>query len=233
MSKASKRPKAKTQRKPRKARGSTASAGKARAARAASTRRTAPSARSKKASTRRASATASRAAARPRRTTPSRPAAAPRTAPGDDTVVELRDIDCQVHIGVDEAERSTPQRLIVDLALEGNMAGSDGAACGALVEEIKLLLGDGRFVLLEATILRIARLAFRRSPARRVSVRLRKFVLPETDYVAVEMSLKRSEVRRPAALSAGSLTSASAPAPAGGAPAPRLSRPPPQTRRSN
>ena len=126
-----------------------------------------------------------------------------RTARGDDTVVELRDIDCQVHIGVDEQERSAPQRLIVDLALEGNMAGSDGAACGALVQEIRSLLAGGRFVLLEATILRIARLAFRRSPARRVSVRLRKFVLPETDYVAVEMSLRRSEVRRPRQLPAG------------------------------
>lgn len=118
-----------------------------------------------------------------------------RPAARDDTIVELREIACQMHIGVDGEERSTRQQVIVDLRLEGNMAGCDGAFCSALGEEVKRFLGEGRFVLIEATLLKLARLLFRRTRARRVTLRLRKFVLPETDYVAIEMAFRRQEVR--------------------------------------
>lgn len=131
-----------------------------------------------------------------------RPRAEGRRKPGparggerDDTAIELRNIECQVHIGVDEAERAAPQRVVVDLALEGNMAGCDGERCGTLGDEVKRFLSGGRFVLIEATILKLARLMFRRTRARRVTVRLCKFVLPETDHVAIEMAFRRSEVR--------------------------------------
>jgi len=122
---------------------------------------------------------------------------AARPSPGrDDTAVELRDIACEVHIGVDAEERANRQRVILDLALEGNQAGSAGTFCAGLADEVKRFLSEGRFVLIEATLLKLARLLFRRTRARRVTLRLRKFVLPETEFVAVEMAFGRGDLRR-------------------------------------
>jgi dihydroneopterin aldolase len=100
------------------------------------------------------------------------------------------------HIGLEEEERSRPQRVLVDLALERAPAGSgDGDLGRALCREVRRFLAGGRFVLVETTILKLARLVFEHAPVRRVRVRFHKFILPGTDHVAIEMTFRSEEVR--------------------------------------
>jgi dihydroneopterin aldolase len=100
------------------------------------------------------------------------------------------------HIGLEEEERSRPQRVVVDLAIEGAPAGGgDGELGRALRREVRSFLAGGRFVLVETTILKLARLVFERAPARRVRVRFHKFILPGTDHVAIDMTFRPEEVR--------------------------------------
>lgn len=110
--------------------------------------------------------------------------------------IDLRGIECRAHIGVGRAERSRRQRVVLDVRLEGGRL-RDGAASRAdLALEVRRLIESGRFVLIEATLLEVARRLFRRTRAGRVRVRMSKFVLPGTDHVAVEMQFRREEARR-------------------------------------
>jgi dihydroneopterin aldolase len=105
----------------------------------------------------------------------------------------LTGIECQAHIGVDEEERSARQRITVDLRLEADGAGAEEITRDPLERDVRRYLTEGCFVLVEAAILGLARLVFERTPARRVTIRLHKFVLPDTDFVAVEMAFRRRE----------------------------------------
>lgn len=110
-------------------------------------------------------------------------------------VLEVDNIECRVHIGVDEEERSVRQRVVVDLALEGIPADESTRALSRDVREwVRHYLESGRFVLVEAASLGLVRVIFANSIARRVSIRFYKFVLPQVEHVAVEMTFDRSEV---------------------------------------
>ena len=122
--------------------------------------------------------------------------AAAATARGRTAWLEMGGIECMAHIGLEEEERSRPQRVVVDLALEGAPAGSrDGELGRALRLEVRRFLAGGRFVLVETTVLKLARLVFEHAHARRVRVRFHKFVLPGTDHVAIEMTFRSGETR--------------------------------------
>jgi dihydroneopterin aldolase len=107
--------------------------------------------------------------------------------------IDLRGIECRAHIGVGRAERARRQRVVIDVHLEGGRLADGAARRRELALEVRRLIESGRFVLIEATLLRLARRLFRRTPAGRVRVRMRKFVLPATDHVEVEMAFRRAE----------------------------------------
>ena len=111
--------------------------------------------------------------------------------PRRSAVLELSRLECQVHIGVDDEERSARQRVVIDLRAEGAPGMDEAGLRDPLEREIRRYLTEGRFVLVEATILGMARRVFELTQARRVSIRFHKFVLPGTDYVAVEMAFLR------------------------------------------
>ena len=112
---------------------------------------------------------------------------------GDD--LEVGPIECMVHIGVDDEERAARQRVLVDVILEGVPPSPTAPALSGKVESwVRRYLESGRFVLIEAASLGLARIIFDHSPARRVFVRFRKFVLPDVDHVAVEMTFDRQQV---------------------------------------
>jgi dihydroneopterin aldolase len=107
--------------------------------------------------------------------------------------IDLRGIECRAHIGVGRAERARRQRVVLDVRLEGGRFGNGSARRRELALEVQRLIESGRFVLIEATLLKVARWLFRRTAAGRVRVRMRKFVLPATDHVEVEMEFRREE----------------------------------------
>jgi dihydroneopterin aldolase len=109
--------------------------------------------------------------------------------------LHLRGIECRAHIGVSRAERARRQRVVLDVRLDGGRVGDGAARRRALALEVRRLVESGRFVLIEATLLKVARRLFRRTPAGCIRVRMRKFVLPATEYVSVEMAFRRGEAR--------------------------------------
>jgi len=122
----------------------------------------------------------------------SRSTAASENARG---MLKIDNIECRVHIGVDEEERSEKQRVMVDVTLEGIIAEESMNVLSNDVREwVRQYLESGRFVLIEGASLDLARVIFASSDARRVFIRFYKFVLPQVEHVAVEMMFDRSEV---------------------------------------
>ena len=122
----------------------------------------------------------------------SRSTAASENASG---MLKIDNIECRVHIGVDEEERSEKQRVMVDVTLEGIIAEESMNVLSNDVREwVRQYLESGRFVLIEGASLDLARVIFASSDARRVFIRFYKFVLPQVEHVAVEMMFDRSEV---------------------------------------
>ncbi len=110
----------------------------------------------------------------------------------------INGLETRFHVGVPDAERAQPQRLLLWLALEHDF--SAAAATDDLNETINyaavaqrlLRLGDGReWKLIETLAVEIADLMLREFGARRATVEVRKFILPETESVAVRVTRPR------------------------------------------
>jgi dihydroneopterin aldolase len=101
-------------------------------------------------------------------------------------------------IGVTEEERSQPQRLLASLILEpehGIAAVNDQLSrtvdYHAAAQAVKALASGGRRLLVETLAEDIAALLLRRFRLAAVEVELRKFVLPDTEYVGVRIRRER------------------------------------------
>ena len=115
--------------------------------------------------------------------------------------IHVASLELPVRIGVTENERTFPQRLTVSLTLypqDGFTRLEDrientinySAVCQALRE---LAAADRERRLIETFALEIAEAVLARFDAcAAVDVDLRKYVLPDTDYVAVRLSRSRS-----------------------------------------
>ena len=112
--------------------------------------------------------------------------------------LSLAGIVCMCHIGVTEEERRDRQRIEVDLDLfadleEAGRTGDLGKAIDyrQVCEAVRGLLESGSFHLIEAAAREVADLVLSRFPARRVVVRVRKFVLPKVGHVEVRLERGR------------------------------------------
>lgn len=107
--------------------------------------------------------------------------------------IHVRGLEIETRIGVPEAERAVPQVLKVDLEM------TPAAAFEVMVDEVgrtidyhrvcvevRKLAAGGERRLIETLASEIAGLVIRDFGARRVRVRIRKFILPETEWVGVE-----------------------------------------------
>jgi len=113
-----------------------------------------------------------------------------------DTIV-IKDLEVFYHVGVPDEERAGAQRLLItaELSLDFSAAtASDdvtktidyNAVAGRLVR-----FGEGRsWKLIETLAHDIARMILKEFGAGSVSVEVKKFILPETRYVAVRLTRK-------------------------------------------
>jgi FolB domain-containing protein len=110
-------------------------------------------------------------------------------------LIAIRDLEVWYHIGVPAAERVRAQRLLLDVEMECDV--SAAAAGDDLTRTIDyyavsrrlLALGEGRsWKLIERLAVEIAELVAREFGATRVTVEVKKFILPETRHVAVRVS---------------------------------------------
>ena len=98
------------------------------------------------------------------------------------------------HIGVPSEERAEPQRLTVGLRIEPTR-GFTGLGDElentvdyfALTRRLKRLASERPRKLIETLVEEIAECVLREFAVRRVEVELRKFILPDTEYVAVRV----------------------------------------------
>ncbi len=120
--------------------------------------------------------------------------------------IRLCDLEVHYRVGVPEAERAQPQRLLVSLDLEQDFASA--AASDDLRHTIDyyalsrrvLAFGEGRsWKLIETLAVDLAQMVLAEFRPGRVTVDVKKFILPEARFVGVLVSRSRGDAGLPTA----------------------------------
>jgi dihydroneopterin aldolase len=105
----------------------------------------------------------------------------------------IRSLAVSSRIGVTASERAFPQRLLLDIEIVPKVPFAQMADAleetvdyAAVSQEIIGLCAEKERKLLESLAVHCADHILQHHPVHRVLVRIRKFILPETEYVAVE-----------------------------------------------
>lgn len=113
--------------------------------------------------------------------------------------IEIRGLEVDTHIGVPAAERAAPQRLLVDLRLQprrrfSEMPDAIEATVDyfALAQRVIALAAGRPRQLIETLADDIAGTVLREAAVRRVEVTVRKFILPNAEFVAVHCTRERN-----------------------------------------
>jgi len=113
--------------------------------------------------------------------------------------IEIRGLQVSAHIGVPEAERAEAQQLLVDLHLRplrsfSSMPDSLTATVDyfAVSQRVVSLALERPRQLIETMADEIANALLREFALGRVDVSTRKFILPNTEFVAVHCSRRRA-----------------------------------------
>jgi len=109
-------------------------------------------------------------------------------------LIHIEALEVRCHIGVPDEERATPQRLTVTLTLEpnGDFRSLDDQIDATInyaevCEAVKSLAAGRPRRLVETLAEEIATELLARFPIQRLTVEVRKFILPETSYVAIRI----------------------------------------------
>ncbi len=114
--------------------------------------------------------------------------------------IRIEALELSAQIGVPDDERSRPQRLTVSLELEP-MRGfrtlddrlENTVDYFVLAESVKALAAERPRQLLETLAEEIAGDLLVRFPLRSVEIELRKFILPDTAFVAIQIRRERAD----------------------------------------
>ncbi|MSU26793.1 MAG: dihydroneopterin aldolase [Pedosphaera sp.] len=113
--------------------------------------------------------------------------------------ITLVDLEVHYHVGVPDAERAQPQRLLLTIEMQRDF--TRAAASDDLRETIDyyavsrrlLAFGEGRsWKLIEKLGADIAALVLVDFCAEEVTVEVKKFIIPEARYVSVRLTRTRS-----------------------------------------
>ncbi len=109
--------------------------------------------------------------------------------------ISIVDLEVLYRVGVPDAERTQPQRLLLTVEMESDFsaaAKSDGIADTInyfAVTQRLLKLGEGReWKLIEKLAADIADTVLAEFKPQSVSVEVKKFIIPEARYVSVSLS---------------------------------------------
>ena len=102
---------------------------------------------------------------------------------------------CQIRVGVSAEERAKPQKILIDLdlGLDLSRAGRNDRVqetvdYAAVAQEVKQWVEERSFSLVEAVAESAAEIILTRFSVERVTVRVRKFSVPGTSSVGVEIT---------------------------------------------
>lgn len=112
--------------------------------------------------------------------------------------IRIEELELSARVGVPDEERAQPQRLTVSITLQPhNLFGALGDDLlrtidyAAVCEELRIFISGREDKLIETLANEMAEHLLRRFELARVDLELRKFVLPETRYVAVRVARTR------------------------------------------
>ena len=112
--------------------------------------------------------------------------------------ISIVDLEVFYRVGVPDAERAQPQRLLLTVEMEADFtaaAQSDGIADTIdyfAVTQRLLQLGEGReWRLIEKLAADVADLVLKEFRPQRVFVEVKKFIIPQARYVAVSLTKAR------------------------------------------
>jgi FolB domain-containing protein len=107
--------------------------------------------------------------------------------------ITIQDLEVFYRVGVSESERAQPQRLLLCLVLEQDFKAAAAADdltrtvdYFAVTERLRRY-GEGRnWKLIERLAAELAETVLREFRTRAVTVEVKKFIIPETQYVSVK-----------------------------------------------
>ncbi len=109
--------------------------------------------------------------------------------------ISIVDLEVHFHVGVPRAERAQPQRLLVTVDMDFDfIAAATTDRVAQTIDYFKvtqriLKLGDGRsWKLIEKLALDVANLVLNEFAPASVTVRVKKFPIPQARYVAVSLT---------------------------------------------
>jgi FolB domain-containing protein len=118
----------------------------------------------------------------------------------DGDVIRIERIELLAHIGVPDDERSQPQRLTISIAFWPNNSGPElnddiarAVNYAAVCTEVRKFVGDRRDKLIETLADKLASHLLDAFEIRRIKIELRKYVLPEVEFVSVTVTRERSK----------------------------------------
>jgi dihydroneopterin aldolase len=114
--------------------------------------------------------------------------------------IEIRGLQINTRIGVPETERAEPQRLLVDVRMRplrdfARMPDAIPATVDyfAVAQRLVALAAERPRQLIETLADEVATAVLREFAVRRVEVSVRKFILPNAEFVAVHCARERAE----------------------------------------
>ena len=114
-------------------------------------------------------------------------------------LITISDLEVHYRVGVTEAERAQPQRLLLSVAMEHDFTqagGSDDLAdtidYHAVAQQLLHFGDDCHWELLETLATDIASMILDDFKARRVTVEVKKFIIPHARYVSVRLTRPRA-----------------------------------------
>jgi len=110
-------------------------------------------------------------------------------------LIRVIDLEVHAHIGVPDAERREAQRLLISLEMAtdsfSHAAGTDNVAWTVnyadVVQHVKKITASRARKLLETLAEEIAADLLKSFPIRKITLEIKKFILPETQYVSVKI----------------------------------------------
>lgn len=109
--------------------------------------------------------------------------------------IVIKDLEVQARIGVTEAERAQPQRLLITVELERDLAAagrSDAVAAtmpyDVVADMVKKVVTGRPRKLIEAVAEEVAHALLAHKMALSITVAVKKFSISDTRYVAVEIT---------------------------------------------
>jgi FolB domain-containing protein len=118
----------------------------------------------------------------------------------DGDVIRIEQLEVLAHIGVPDEERASAQKLTFNLALFPVRSLDDlndeiGRAVNyaAVCDEVKKFVGQRRDKLIETLTDALASHLLEMFEIRRITVELRKYILPEVKFVSVSVTRERAK----------------------------------------